>query len=245
MTKIKLFCFPYAGGSARFYKGWQKYFPAEIEVVPIDPPGRGRRFGMDYCQSVEAMVDDIFAQVKDQLLHGNYALFGHSMGAVVTHELAYRIREAHLPDPLHLFLSGRGAPQIPDEEDKEKIHLLPDEQFKHKLIEYGGTPEEVLANQELMSLFLPILRADFRVCDEYDFKDPDYKFDYGITVLTGLEEKITEEQIHGWQQFTEKKIKINRFPGGHFFLHHETLNVVRIISQTLFKIMEERIGEAM
>lgn len=244
MTRIKLFCFPYAGGSARFYKSWQRFFPPEIEVIPIDPPGRGKRFGMPFCTSVEEMVRDIFDQIKDQITDENYALFGHSMGAVVAQEVTYLIKEAGLPYPMHLFLSGRGAPQVPDEEDEEHMHLLPDDEFKRKLIDYGGTPDEVLANEELMNIFLPILRADFRVCDNYQHIDPGYQFPMGITVLTGLEEKVTEEQIQGWQHYTAQKLKVNRFPGGHFFIHDHTLNIVRIISQTLFKALEERIGEA-
>lgn len=242
MTKIKLFCFPYAGGSARLYKSWQKFFPPEIEIVPVEAPGRGKRYGEKPCESIEEMVNDAFNQVKDQITDGDYAFFGHSMGAVITHELTYRILDAGKPAPMHLFLTGRGAPHVPDEKDDEHIHLLPDEEFKQKLVEYGGTPEEVLANEELMKIFLPILRADFKVCDTYERIGSELKFDFGITVMVGLEEKLTEEQIQGWQEYTDQKIKINRFPGGHFFIHHHTINVVRIVAQTIFRLAEEKMG---
>jgi surfactin synthase thioesterase subunit len=243
VDKIKLFCFPYAGGSARFYKSWQKYFPPEIEVIPIDPPGRGKRFGVNFCESVEGMVQDMFGQIKDQITDGRYAIFGHSMGGVVAQEITYVIRKAGLPLPMHLFLSGRGCPHIPDEDD-EKIHLLPDAEFKAKLIDYGGTPEEVLANDELMNIFLPILRADFRVCDNYEHEEQGWLFPFGVTVLVGMEEKLTEEQIQGWQLYSAEPIKVNRFPGGHFFLHQHELNIVRIISHTLFRLMEGEMGDA-
>ena len=240
MTKLKLFFFPYAGGSARIYKAWQKYFPPEIEIVPIEAPGRGRRFGEKPCEAIEDTVTDAFNQIRDQINDGHYAFFGHSMGAVISHELTYRIIEAGLPAPLHLVFSGRGAPQIPDAKDEERIHLLPDEEFKQKLIDYGGTPEEVMTNEELMKIFLPILRADFKACDTYVRKDCDYKFDFGITVLYGLEENLTDEQVRGWQEFTNLPIKIHGFPGGHFFLHQQTINVVRVVCQALYRVLEGR-----
>ncbi|MCK4259540.1 MAG: thioesterase [Halanaerobiales bacterium] len=240
MAQFKLFCFPYAGGSARFYKRWQQYLPPEIEIIPIDPPGRGRRFGQKFSESVDEMVEDIFEQVKDQLIDTDYAFFGHSMGAIMSQELTYKVMDSGLPAPLHLFLSGRGAPHIEDEDD-EKTYLLPDDQFKAKLQKYGGTPTEILENPELMDIFIPILRADFKVCDIYEHSERE-PFDCGITSFSGLEEKLTDEQVQGWQQYTKRKLKINKFPGGHFFIHDDknTINILRIVGRTIFNIVEER-----
>ncbi len=237
-TKIKIFCFPYAGGSARVYKSWQKYLPPEIEVVPIEVKGRGKRYGEKLCDNMGEMVQDVFGQIRDQLQEGEYAIYGHSMGAVVAHEICYKIIEEELPTPLHLFLSGRQAPHCPKDEE-EKTYLLSDDKFRAKLVDYGGTPTEVLENDELMKIFVPILRGDFKVCDTYKHQKQNYKFDFGITIMTGLEEDLSEEQIEGWQIYTGKKLNNHRFPGGHFFIHEYTFNILRIICKKIFDIIDE------
>ena len=241
MKEFTLFFFPYAGGSAKVYKSWEKSMPSEIEMVYIDPPGRGRRIGEKPCQSIEQMLEDVFDQIKDRLEDGKYAFFGHSMGGIIAHEMVYKIREAGLPEPEYLFLSGRGAPHVEGEDDDDDMHLLPDDQFIERLNDYGGTPKQVLENKELMDLFLPILRSDFKVCNEYEYSTGEEPFDFGITIFTGLEEELSDAKIEGWQKYTKHKLRSNRFPGGHFFLHEEKNkhHILRIISRTIFDIIEE------
>lgn len=238
--KIKIFCFPYAGGSARVYKSWQRYLPPEIELVPVEVKGRGKRYAENLADNMEEMVADVFQQIKDQLNETKYVLFGHSMGAVIAHELCYSLISKNLETPLHIFLTGREAPQRGKKTmDTEKTYLLPDDKFINKLKDYGGTPKEILENEELMNIFTPILRGDFRVVDTYQHRFRDYLFDFGITVMTGLKEDLDEAEINGWQAFTKQKLKSYKFPGGHFFIHESTFNILRIVCKTIFEIIEE------
>lgn len=245
MEKIKIFFFPYAGGSARVYNSWKQYFPDDFEIIPVEMKGRGARFGEKQCASVEEMVEDALQQIRHQIEEGVYAFFGHSMGAIVAHELTFRILEEDLPGPIHLFLSGREAPHVSKERsEEEKTYLLPDDRFKEKLHDMGGTPKEILENPELMDIFTPILRQDFKSCDLYQHKERDFQLNCGITVLTGMEEDLIEEQINGWQKYTNKKIDTKRFPGDHFFIFDHTLHILRIVCRTLYEIQKSELNRS-
>lgn len=143
MKKIKLYCFPHAGGSSASYNKWRLYLDKHIELVPVELAGRGRRIYDPLYASIEEAINDVYNSIKSDLGHHPYAFFGHSMGNMMAYELAYKIRQNHHPEPVHIFFSGRGAPDVPDEVENN-YHLLPEEEFKNKIIELGGTPRNFL-----------------------------------------------------------------------------------------------------
>ena len=109
----RLFCFPHAGASAATFASWQKLAGHEIAVCPIQPPGRAERYREPAFRDVSAFVDDVVAELNPQFT-GRYALFGHSMGALVVFELVRRLRALGVTPPVHVFVSGRPAPQLPE-----------------------------------------------------------------------------------------------------------------------------------
>lgn len=120
MHKITLFCFPYAGGSAVAYNKWKKYNNTNIEIIPIELAGRGKRFGEELYDKIEDAVDDVYEIVKSNI-NGPYGLFGHSMGSIIAYELARKINNSNLPNPEYIFVSGRKPPHI-EENEKKYIH---------------------------------------------------------------------------------------------------------------------------
>ncbi len=233
MKKIKLFCFPYAGGSAASYNKWRLYLDKHVEFLPIELAGRGRRIYDPLYASMDEAIDDVFRTIRGELEKGPYALFGHSMGGIIAYELAYKIRANHLPEPVHIFFSGRGAPNIPDDDDEEHYHLLPEAQFKEKIIELGGTPKEFFDHPELLEVLLPMLRSDFKIAETYLHGAEVVPFDYDISVLIGKDENVTAEQMHGWRTHSHKLCALYYFAGEHFFIHEEVERVVAIINNTL------------
>ena len=109
--KIRLFCVPYAGGNSYSYRDWQKHTAEFVDVVPIELPGRGRRSSEALLVGMDALVEDVFAQIRP-LMPEPYAIFGHSMGACLGYLLTRRILDAGLCPPVHLFCSGRDAPSL-------------------------------------------------------------------------------------------------------------------------------------
>jgi medium-chain acyl-[acyl-carrier-protein] hydrolase len=146
--------------------------------------------------------------------------------------LALRYLRSHYGiQPLHLFASGRGAPQVPDPEPP--IHALPQAQFVRQVRDYNGTPEEVLRNAELMELFVPILRADFQINETYVYT-PGLPLDCPITAFAGLDDRrFSHEAVRAWREQTRASFSFQVFPGSHFFMHSAQALVLRAVAQGL------------
>jgi len=215
-ARLRLFCFPYAGGGASAYRGWGASLPADVEVCPVQLPGRESRLRETPYTQMEPLVQAI-ADVLPPYLDLPFAFFGHSMGGLISFELTRELRRRGATQPFHLFVSGRRSPDVPPRE--EMIHDLPEPEFIVKLRELNGTPEEVLQHAELMRLLIPILRADFAVNETYAYK-PEAPLEMGISAFGGLgDEEVTREDISRWAEQTRGRFRMRMLPGDHFFLH--------------------------
>ena len=158
--KIKLFCLSYAGGSSLFYRDWSSDIDSRIQLIPLEIPGHGRRFNEPFCNSISQVINDL----KSQLIHeidDPYAIFGHSMGALLAYELACELQ--HMNPPIHLFLSGYQAPNAAYR--FSEISQLDDVQLKERIRLIGGTPREIIENEELWKFFREIIKADFALLE--------------------------------------------------------------------------------
>lgn len=232
MAKIKLFCFPYAGGSAQVYQNWAKDLDAAVELIPIELSGRGERFNDPLYKDFEEMVDDVFHKIYNDIVQAPYALFGHSLGSLIVFELVQKIVAHKLPAPKHVFYSGKGAPHI--ERKKSLVyHVLDNATFKQEIIKLGGTPAAIFEHPELEQLFLPLLKNDFKLAETYNFKDGKTLYDGEISVLLGKEDDLTAVQCHEWSNATSGICHVTYFNGGHFFIHHETEKIIQLINAAL------------
>src|SRR6185437_8848497 len=166
-ARLRLFCFPYAGGGPAIYRLWPQNLPTDVEICVAQLPGRGTRMREQPFTNLDALVQAATEAIKP-LLDKPFALFGHSMGAMISFELARRLREQGQPQPSYLFISGRRAPQLPN--DDPLSYNLPDTELRQELLRLNGTPKEVLEHPELMELMLPLLRADFSVVETYEYR---------------------------------------------------------------------------
>jgi medium-chain acyl-[acyl-carrier-protein] hydrolase len=230
---MRLFCFPYAGGGASAYRGWAASLPADLEVCPVQLPGRESRLREPAFDRPEPLVATL-ADALGAHLDLPFAFFGHSMGAMLSFELARELRRRGSALPLHLFVSGRRAPQVPSRE--EDIHALPEPEFLAKLRELNGTPEEVLQHAELMRLLTPVLRADFAVNETYVFR-PEAPLDLGISAFGGLgDQEVTREDIVGWSEHARGPFRLRMLPGDHFFLHSARDLITESLARDLAEI---------
>lgn len=236
-ARTRVFCFPYAGGGASVYRGWAAALPGDLEVCPVQLPGRESRLRDQPYTELPPLVATL-ADVLPPYFDLPFVFFGHSLGSLVAFELARELRRRGGPQPLHLFASGRRAPQLPARE--EPIHDLPEPQFIEKLRELNGTPEEVLAHVELMRLLLPILRADFSVNETYAYV-PEPPFDFGISAFGGLgDEDVTREDLAAWNEHTRGRFRLRMLPGDHFFLHGGR----DLVTEALARDLAEVVGPA-
>ncbi len=215
-AQVRLFCFPYAGGGAWSFRSWANELPAAIEVCAVELPGHGARMQEQPLSNVEDLLRSLLPALVPYL-DKPFALFGHSMGGLISFEVARWLRRDYQLSPTHLFISGRRAPQIPSSD--RPIHNLPEPQLLEKLRELNGTPDTILQNQELMQLVLPILRADFAVIETYTYH-PEPPLSCPITVFGGLQDSTaTPESLEAWREQTSQPFIRHMFLGDHFFLH--------------------------
>lgn len=227
---MRLFCFPYAGGGALLFRSWADLMIGDVEICAIQPPGRANRIREKPFTRLLAMVEDLLPAVSPYL-DKPFAFFGHSMGAKMSFELVRQLRSRNNRLPMHLFVSGARAPHIPDSEPP--LYALNDAELVERLATLNGTPKEVLAHPELMQLMLPLLRADFEVCETYEYED-DAPLDCPISVFGGLyDHKIKREFLEGWRQHTDAGCSVRMFPGDHFFLNTCQSQLLQIISREL------------
>jgi medium-chain acyl-[acyl-carrier-protein] hydrolase len=227
---LRLFCFPYAGGSSLIFRTWASSLPENIEVCPIEFPGRGIQMRSVPFTQLEPLVSAI-ATVLLPYLNKPFAFFGHSMGGLISFELTRLLRRNYSVNPVHLFISGRRAPQILDCDPP--IHALPEPEFLEELRHLNGTPEAVLQNVELMQLLLPILRADFSVLETYVYAlEP--PLECPITAFGGLQDKeASSTELEAWREHTTTSFQLQMFSGDHFFLHSAQPLLLQSIAQQL------------
>jgi surfactin synthase thioesterase subunit len=159
------------------------------------------------------------------------------MGALISFELTREFSKIGQNMPQHLFMSGFRAPQLPKSD--LPIHRLPDEQFLEALSRFQGTPEAVLNNAELMAVFLPILRADFKLLETY-FYPQDQPLNCPITALGCYDDpKVSITELEQWKNQTSQAFSLQLFQGGHFFVNQQTQAIVKLISETLLNFPVE------
>ncbi len=231
-SRIKLFCFPYAGGSAVIYNQWKQYLDSTIEVRPIELAGRGKRINEQLYNDVPEVIEDVWNILKNEINNTKYVFYGHSMGAMIAYEVAQRMQKYNYPKPLHIFFSGRSAPHV-KREDEKKYHLMPEDKFRKEIIELGGTPPEFFEHPELLEVFLPLLKNDFKLSETNTHNGEIQPLDINITIFLGKDDDLTSEQCDGWKKHSTKLCSIHYFEGGHFFIHEETEQLIKLMNTTL------------
>jgi medium-chain acyl-[acyl-carrier-protein] hydrolase len=228
---IRLFCFPYAGGGASVFHGWSTRLGHEVEVCPIQLPGRENRISEPPLTKMGA-VANLLTEALEPYLDGRVAFFGYSLGALVAYEVAVRLLAAKRVQPERLIVAAHGAPQIRGH--REQTWQLPDPEFKKRLRRLNGTREEVLQNEELMTLMLPVIRADFQLAETYDFRADYARLDCSITVFGGTKDQhVSDAHLRAWMETTRGEFELKMFDGGHFFIQSHTQEVVDAVGNAL------------
>lgn len=230
-AQARLFCFPYAGGGASLYRMWSSCLPADIEICAVQLPGREQRFTDPPYTQMAPLVHAV-ADALMPWLDRPYAIFGHSMGALIGFELAHICHQRHLRMPEILFASGCRAPQLPAR--RPEIHSLPDARFIEEVSAMNGVPQAILAQTELLQLILPWLRADFTLVETYHpvAREP---LPCAITAFGGLQDAIVnQDEIAAWSHCTRGNFTRRMVPGDHFFLTSSQDMLTRALAHDFF-----------
>ncbi|XP_061615711.1 S-acyl fatty acid synthase thioesterase, medium chain isoform X2 [Phyllopteryx taeniolatus] len=167
---VRLICFPWAGGGSIHYARWGSVLNSSIEVFAVKLPGRESRAKEPFFENMQQIVDEVLNLLLPVLKEKPFALFGHSFGAFTSYAVADALKKLENIEPVHIFLSGASAPYSETRIQAPKRSDLSDEDFLKWLISIGGTPPELLANPEVLKVFLPALKADLHVVENYNME---------------------------------------------------------------------------
>ena len=227
-TRLTLICFPHAGGDVINYWPWEQTLSPNIELRGVSLPGKYGRSREKALPNFSLAVDALERTVRP-LLHRPYALFGHSMGALLAFELARRLQGLGLP-PVRLFVSGMKAPQLYNVDPVNSA--LDDAGLIELLRDLNGTPEEMLLVPEMMRLILPALRQDLALCDSYEYVRAS-PLECPVSVFAGRHDDANPDAIDAWHNVAANPCKIRWFDGGHMFLNEFRAPVLRFLLDDL------------
>ncbi|EKE79322.1 thioesterase II family protein [Idiomarina xiamenensis] len=224
----RIICFPFAGGGTQSYADWVEYLPNNIEVCAVRLPGRELRINEKPYKSLAELLDEIIdKQILKPYLDKPFFLFGHSLGALIAYELAVCLQQKNI-SPISLIISGRVAPHR--KSPREPVYQLPIGEFVEALRSLGGTPPEVLGDEELMSIVIPVLRADFEINEGYEYRE-NPKLTCDLVAFAGTSDNETQrEAVLDWADLTSEEFKPRMVPGDHFFIQNVKRQFLRMLS---------------
>lgn len=236
---LTLFCLPYAGGSAAIYREWAPRLPSWINLIPMHMPGRGVRQRMKPTHRWPELLD-LLVEDAQPFITRPFAIFGHSMGALVGIELAHALRERHGLSPVWFGASACRAPSRREQE----LHWLtcPESEFLDEVRSLKGMPDELLENREFMDFVLPFLRADFHLCGSYGYRQRD-PLDCAMLVLGGEQDTEMAEDsrnLSAWARETTGPYEQTEIDAGHFFINTHRDRVIDRVVESLARAFHSR-----
>ena len=229
---IQLFCFPHAGGGASTYHSWSKLAPEWLEISAVQLPGHETRLCEPLVNHWPTLVNNISEQLNTHITKP-FAFFGHSMGALIALEVARDLSLKGKSTPYCLFFSGRNSPTA--QSPLPHISHEPDDSFLDKISQrYGMLPNEVVIHKELRDIFLPILRNDISLVENYNHKT-EVQLHIPLFIYYGNEDRlISKEMLADWKDITQGRVTQREFPDGHFYLETQREHVLNNLFTDLF-----------
>jgi surfactin synthase thioesterase subunit len=210
---FRLFCLPYAGGSAQTFRDWPRHVPADLEIVALELGGRGTRFS----EPPQTRLEPIVAEAVETIgaaADRPFALFGHSMGALAAVEIARALDGTR--DLRHLFVSAHRPPDAAP--IAPAVHRLPDGELLDHLRRLDEA-SPALRDADLMRVMLPVVRADLTACETYVHR-PRPPLTCALTAFGGDDDPlVSRDALEGWRAHTGAAFRLEMFRGGHFYFN--------------------------
>jgi len=232
-ARMRLFCFPYSGGSPSMFRSWAEQLPRYVEVLAVRLPGRDMRIREAPFMEWPLLLDATEAAITPYF-DKPFIFFGHSLGARIAYELTWRLQEHNKPLPKQLLVAGCRCPHI--SHHGRYIHSLPEKEFLECLRRMGGTPPEVLADKRLMTIFGPTIRADMKLAEVWGgtVREP---VNVTIVAFAGMEDDIASaDKMLGWESYSNVNFAFYTLPGNHFFINSSETLLLNLIANICLSV---------
>lgn len=225
--KYRLFCLPYAGSGASLYAQWSKYVDQDIEVCPIQLPGRENRRNETLCNDVEKITSEIVDAISD-LLDKPFAIFGYSMGGILAYELTLKLYERFNVKPEKLFMS---ASSIFRDKKVLEVSCMNETQLMEYLKKSCGVPLEILSDKYFRQEFFPIIKNDYTLIEKYQFNYKKVPCD--IVAFASREDQEVFYRNIRLLRFFSKDFELHHMFGNHFFIRQEYKKIGEMVSDII------------
>lgn len=202
--------------------------PDGIKICPLEIPGRGSRFNEELVTDIEFVAEDLYNNIRERL-DEEYCILGFSMGGILAYELCFLLKKHHKRMPSSVFLLGSEPPEF---FSHTEYHKLDDDKFKDKLISINGIPGELIENSELFNFYIPILRADFTMCETYEHHHEAVRFDVCFHLINGIRDDIDRSRLVSWSNYC-RSCTMDFVPGDHFFINSNMYETATAITKNL------------
>lgn len=232
MARCLLFALPYAGGAAHaIFTAWRRQLGDDITLHALEYPGHGSRMAEPFAPTIAALATDLLSQVAPLMQARPYAIYAHSMGALVATELLAQLNARRLPAPEAVFLSGRNPPH---HRYPRCLHQLSDADFLAEIQQLGGTSAAFFAEQQVVGTFLPILRADYRLCESWPVQQPQWLTSADLTFFYSDADPLVDAAVaQQWQLYSSGNFYWHAFAGPHFFIQQQYPQLCQLIRRQL------------
>ncbi|MEU9443455.1 alpha/beta fold hydrolase [Streptomyces sp. NPDC048304] len=233
---LRLFVLHHAGGSHLLYRDWPAELPDTWDVRLLDAPGHGLLLDLPQISDAGRLADFLLRGMEPEPTCP-YALFGHSMGALVAYEITRRAVDRGLPPPVWVGVSARAAPQPTGQAGG--YHELPGAELRTRLKQLGGTPDGVFDDPELWALFDPIIRADLRLVENWRPAPDAGPLPVALSAFAGgADHSASPARMTGWEEHTEHFLGLRVFDGGHFYFQDDPGPLLRRIERDVTTALE-------
>jgi surfactin synthase thioesterase subunit/acyl carrier protein len=250
-ARLRLFCFPFAGGGSAVYRSWADSIDPTIEVVAVEPPGRLGRIGEPPIADMNKLVEQLAAEMVE-LVDRPFAFFGHCLGGLTLYETARRLIHTTMLRPEHLFVSGARPPDQITDQGKFEQHVMrdllklaqfrvdvptyaqPDDVFAELIRHFDiQATEELLDDAELRRLMLPVIRAEFQMASNYQFRrEPPWEIPITCFAAKG-DPYVSRRHVLGWGRFTNSRLQVHIRDGAHFAVVDDAAFIHSVINREL------------
>ncbi|MEW2082753.1 alpha/beta fold hydrolase [Streptomyces sp. NPDC005283] len=242
-ARLRLFCFHHAGGGASFFAPWPARVAPEIDVLPVQLPGRESRFREPRFRDARTLAEALERELAPWL-DQPYAVYGHSMGALVAFALTTARMRGGGSGPQTLFVGAYGAPHLTP--PLPPADRYADVELARFLVGIGGLSPQFLGRDDWLRALLPIVRDDLRICASHqraglpDPDDEEGRLPLDIHAFAGEDDRLVNPgAVWSWEQYAQH-FRMSTVPGGHFFPREEPGPFFDVLNRSLTEIITER-----
>lgn len=229
---MRLYCWPHAGGAASAFLNWRESQACPgLSIVPVEPPGRGHRRDEPPAGSMEELVSGFLDALSRRPRNEPFALFGHSLGALVAYEAARHALRSGTHRPLCLIVAAARPPAAAID---SAFDDLSDGALVALMARLGGTLPNLLDHEEIVRRSLPVLRADLSLMTAYRRSAPSTVLPLPILALSGRSDAVADPAgCEGWRSMTSDRFQQRSYLGSHFFPHERRDEILAAVAATI------------